>query len=87
MNRRRFTRSAMTPPYSVNSRIGSDPSAVTSPTANGEFVNCKTSHPSPITCIQVPQREMNWPVMNNRKFRCRSAAKTVARELEITRGR
>ena len=32
-----LTRSAMTPPYSVKSRIGSEPSVVTSPTANARI--------------------------------------------------
>ena len=59
----RFTRSAIAPPWSVNSRTGSEPSALTRPTANALSVSVSTSHPSATDCIQVPQRETNWPMM------------------------
>ncbi len=65
-------RSASTPAGSENSRIGSEPSAATSPTMYALLVSSSASHPVAIDCIHVPTREIVWPNQNSRKFRCRA---------------
>ncbi len=57
--RRRFTRSAIIPPYNVKRRTGPAPAVVTRPTCSGEFERTRAIQLSATVCIQLPQREMN----------------------------
>ena len=72
-NRLRSTRSANTPPTSVNNRPGSVAMKPSTPSQNGDPVNFSTSHPCATVCIHVPAFDRNAPAQNTRKFRCDSA--------------
>src|SRR5512146_1926545 len=66
--------------------MGSDPSVVTRPTAKGELVISRTSHPSATCCIRVPHSETNWPIRKRRKLRWRSAANVERSRRAAARG-
>ena len=74
---RLFTRSAITPPKSVNKRNGIEPANPTTPSQNAELVSVSTSQPWAIFCIHVPMLERKFPLQNRRKFAWRSARTTL----------
>jgi hypothetical protein len=60
---RRFDiRSAIRPPQAPNSSIGRNCSAVVRPTATPLPVRLRISQIAATVCIQVPEREISWPV-------------------------
>ncbi|OLE25519.1 MAG: hypothetical protein AUG44_15860 [Actinobacteria bacterium 13_1_20CM_3_71_11] len=60
-------RSASLPAYNVNSSIGANWRAVTTPRADGELCDtCSTSQSCAVICIQPKIREISCPVQNSR---------------------
>jgi hypothetical protein len=63
---RRLTRSAMTPPQSANTSIGTCEAKPTIPSQKAEFVSWNTSQPMATLCIQVPTFDKKFPAQKNR---------------------
>src|SRR5215217_2940247 len=89
-SRRRSIRSAKTPPSSVRTKPGAVAMNASSPSQNGELVNCNTSHPCATACIHVPTLDRNAPIQKRRKLRWESARniplRRVVNDLGLTTG-
>ena len=59
-------RSVITPPISESNSTGRNWSAVTRPSAKGEWVSWSTSQSCAVRCIQLPVWEIIWPIQNSR---------------------
>ena len=75
--RRRFQRSASTPPNVAKKKIGICPAKPTQPRRTGECVSRYTSHCCATDCIHVPISEINCP----KKTIDSSGAEAIARYL------
>ena len=71
--RRRFHRSARTPPSGASRKVGSCPAKPTSPRRKADPVKRYTSQLVAMRVNQVPTREIPWPAKKRRKFLWRRA--------------
>src|SRR5262249_8150357 len=73
----RSARSTKTPPSRKSARIGTVLAKLTTPNANGELVNWRTSQLKAIVWIHEPMFETKAPTQKRRKSRPRRALNTV----------
>ena len=59
--RRLSCRSARSPAHRLKSSVGSDVTAVTTPSSSALLVSSSTSHPCAVLCIHVPASDSSWP--------------------------
>ena len=64
--RRRGSRSAITPPHSVNTRLGAPKASIIAPSAVFWPVRSKASQPRATICICIPKNENTVPVQSIR---------------------
>ena len=73
----RLCRSAIVPPKGAMRKTGIWPAKPTAPNKNDEPVRRYTSQAWAIFCIQVPIKEISWPLKKSWKLRCRNARKVT----------